>query len=97
MVATRQAQFLLAAYMAFQFNDRNIPFPILFLLILKLLKSDSSIGGIDKLSVILINLSVQNCNCNVQALSCAKHMTLVKMVLFHGLNNVNVLFSFKYA
>ena len=40
---------------------------------------------------------VIHCSCKVHALSSAEHVTFVEMVLFHGLDYVNILFAFKYA
>ena len=42
-------------------------------------------------------ITVNNCRCNVQALRSAKHMIIVKTVLYYGLDDVNVLLALKYA
>ena len=82
----------MAFYFKLSFKNRAI----LYWSPLILAKSDSSIGGIDMLNGTHIK-SVNNCRCNVQALRSAKHMTVVKMVLFYGLDDVNVLLALKYA
>ena len=82
--------------MAFYFTVRTRNNAILVWPILKLSKSDSSIGGVKLLEATWIK-SVCNCHCNVQTLRTAKHMTFVKVVLFDGLDDVNVLLALKYA
>ena len=36
-------------------------------------------------------------NCSIQALFCAKNVTFIEMLFFHGLNNVDTLFAGEYA
>ena len=93
MIITGQAQFLITACMAFQLKQSRVEFSILIQPPLKLSKHDSSIGRINR----LIIQSTQNCHGYIQALCRAKHMTVVKMILFHCLDNVNVFFASEYA
>ena len=83
--------------MAFYFSVRVNNNIILVWPPLKLPKSDSSVGGVKLIGVATWIICVYNCHCNAQTLRTAKHMTFVKVVLFYGLDDVDVLLALKYA
>ena len=96
MIVTRQSEFFRTASMALQLMQSMLHASVLSWAPLSLLKSYSSIGGINGLMCARFEDIVHG-NCNVQALLRSKHVTVVKVALLDSLDHVDVLLALQYA